>query len=255
MRLATFNIWNGRSPGENRVDLDRLSDAIRTLAPDILALQEVDQHQPRSLDADLAAIAAEAMECVDHRFVAALAGPPGGLWVPAGDGAPTTGPTFGNALFSRYPVRSWEVLRMPGVGPLVTLPLPGPRRAVIIGDEPRLALIADIETPHGVARVASTHLSFLPGFNLGQLRRLTRHLAHGTPPGLIMGDLNLPGGIPAAITGYRPLARHRTYPAAHPRVQLDHLLLKGELGQVRHTAALRLAVSDHRALVADLADD
>ena len=121
----------------------------------------------------------------------------------------------------------------------MTIPFPGPRRAVIIGDEPRLALIADIETPHGVARVASTHLSFLPGFNLGQLRRLTRYLEHGTPPTLIMGDLNLPGGIPAAITGYRPLARHRTYPAVHPLVQLDHLLLKGELGQVRHTAALR----------------
>ena len=255
MRLATFNIWNGRSPGEHRVDLDRLANAIRTLAPDILALQEVDQHQPRSLDADLAAIAAEAMECVDHRFVAALAGPPDGLWVPAADGAPTRGPTFGNALFSRYPVRRWEVLRMPGAGPLVTLPLPGPRRAVIIGEEPRLALIADVETPYGVARVASTHLSFMPGFNLGQLRRLTRHLEQGRSPALIMGDLNLPSGIPASITGYRRLARHWTYPAVHPLLQLDHLLLKGELGSVRHTAALRLAVSDHRALLADLADD
>ena len=177
------------------------------------------------------------MECVDHRFVAALAGTPGARWVEAGEGTPITGPAFGNALFSRYPVRSWEVLRMPGAGPHVTLPLPGPRRAAVIGEEPRVALIADIETPHGVVRVASTHLSFLPGCNLVQLRRLTRHLEQGTPPALIMGDLNLPGGIPTAITGYRPLARHRTYPAAHPLVQLDHLLLKGELGQVRHTAA------------------
>src|SRR3954447_15011170 len=103
MRLATFNIWNGRSPGLPRVDLDRLAHAIRALAPDILALQEVDQYQPRSLDADLASIAAEAMECVDHRFVATLAGSPGGPWVPAGKGAPATGPTFGNALLSRYP--------------------------------------------------------------------------------------------------------------------------------------------------------
>jgi len=255
MRLVTFNIWNGRSPGVARVDLDRLAHAIRTLAPDILALQEVDQHQPRSLYADLAAIAAEAMGCVDHRFVAALTGSPSGLWAAAGDAAPTTGPAFGNALFSRYPVRSWEVLRMPGAGPLVTIPFPGPRPAVIIGEEPRVALIAVVETPHGVARVASTHLSFLPGPNLGQLRRLTRHLKDGAAPALIMGDLNLPGGIPSVVTGYRPLARHRTFPAVHPLVQLDHLLLKGELGPVRHTAALRLAVSDHRALLADIADD
>ena len=126
MRLATFNI-NGRSPGENRVDPDRLANSIRTLAPDILALQEVDLSLPRSHDADLAAIVAEAMQCVDHRFVAALAGTPGAGWVEVGE-APITGPAFGNALFSRYPVRSWEVLRMPGAGPHVTLPLPGPRR-------------------------------------------------------------------------------------------------------------------------------
>jgi endonuclease/exonuclease/phosphatase family metal-dependent hydrolase len=254
MRLATFNI-NGRSPGENRVDLDRLANSIRTLAPDILALQEVDLYLPRSHDADLAAIVAEAMECVDHRFVAALAGTPRARWVEVGEGAPITGPAFGNALFSRYPVRNWEVLRMPGAGPHLTLPLPGPRRDAVIGEEPRVALIADIETPHGLVRVASTHLSFLPGPNLVQLRRVTRYVEQGKLPALVMGDLNLPGGVPTAITGYRPLARHRTYPAAHPLVQLDHLLLKGELGQVWHTAALRLAVSDHRALLADLADD
>jgi endonuclease/exonuclease/phosphatase family metal-dependent hydrolase len=118
-----------------------------------------------------------------------------------------------------------------------------------------VALIADIETPHGVVRVASTHLSFLPGCNLVQLTRVTGRLEQGTPPTLIMGDLNFPGRVPAAIIGYRPLARHRTYPAAHPLAQLDHILLKGDLGQVRHTAAPRLAVSDHRALLADLADD
>lgn len=58
MRLATFNI-NGRSPGENRVDPDRLANSIRTLAPDILALQEVDLYQPRARDADFAAIVAK----------------------------------------------------------------------------------------------------------------------------------------------------------------------------------------------------
>src|SRR3954454_13580945 len=129
MRLATFNIWSGRSPGAPRGDLDRLAPAIRALAPDILALQEVDQYQPRSLDADLAAIAAEAMGSVDHRFVATLVGSPGGVWVPSGDRAPTTEPTFGNALLSRYPVRSWDVFRMPGAGPLVTLSRPAPRPA------------------------------------------------------------------------------------------------------------------------------
>jgi endonuclease/exonuclease/phosphatase family metal-dependent hydrolase len=160
--------------------------------------------------ANLAAIVAEAMERIDHRFIAALAGTPGARWVEAGE-TPVTGPAFGNAVFSRYPVRAWEVLRMPAAGPHVNLPLPGPRPAAVIGEEPRVALIADIETPRGFMRVASTHLSFLPGCNLVQLRRLTRYMERGKPPALIMGDLNLPGGVPTAITGYRPLARHRTF--------------------------------------------
>jgi endonuclease/exonuclease/phosphatase family metal-dependent hydrolase len=232
-----------------------LANSIRTLAPDILALQEVDLYQPRTRDADLAAIVAEAMECVDHRFVAALAGTPGARWVEAGDGAPITGPAFETPYSPATPSAAGKCCGC--LGPARTSPsrFSAPDALPVIGEEPRVALIADIETPHGVVRVASTHLSFLPGCNLVQLRRVTRCVEQGKPPALIMGDLNLPGRVPAAIIGYRPLARHRTYPAAHLLVQLDHLLLKGELGQVWHTAALRLAVSDHRALLADLADD
>ena len=160
MRLATFNI-NGRSPGENRVDLDRLANSIRTLAPDILALQEVDLSLPRSHDADLAAIVAEAMQCVDHRFVAALAGTPGAGWVEVGDGT-----NHGPGVWQRpvLPVPRPQLV-LGCLGPARTSPsrFPGPGRVAVIGEEPRVALIADIETPHGVVRVASTHLSFLPG--------------------------------------------------------------------------------------------
>ena len=69
MRLATFNILNGRSLVDHIVDLDRLADAVTSLNPDVLALQEVDRNQPRSHCADLTAVAAEAMGAVSHRFV------------------------------------------------------------------------------------------------------------------------------------------------------------------------------------------
>jgi endonuclease/exonuclease/phosphatase family metal-dependent hydrolase len=42
MRLATLNILHGRSPSDGLVDVGRLADAVRTLNPDVLALQEVD---------------------------------------------------------------------------------------------------------------------------------------------------------------------------------------------------------------------
>ena len=44
MRLATFNLLHGRSTSDGVVDLDRLAAAVRTLNPDILALQAGGKH-------------------------------------------------------------------------------------------------------------------------------------------------------------------------------------------------------------------
>ena len=57
MRLATFNILHGRSPSDDRVDLDRFVAAVKSLDADVLALQEVDRYQARSAEADLTASA------------------------------------------------------------------------------------------------------------------------------------------------------------------------------------------------------
>ena len=52
MRVATFNILNGRVPTDQHVDPGGLADAVKRLDADILALQEVDQNQQRSGFAD-----------------------------------------------------------------------------------------------------------------------------------------------------------------------------------------------------------
>ena len=76
LRIATFNILNGRTPQESSVDEARYADAIASLDADVLALQEVDRDQPRSGGADLTAIAADAMGAVEHRFEPVLQGTP-----------------------------------------------------------------------------------------------------------------------------------------------------------------------------------
>src|SRR4051794_41773952 len=90
---------------------------------DVLGLQEVDRDQPRSMNADLTAVAAEAMGAVDSQFVAALSGPPGGTWMAAtGDEQPGSA-SYGIALLSRYPVISWRGGRPPaprGLAPPVS---------------------------------------------------------------------------------------------------------------------------------------
>jgi endonuclease/exonuclease/phosphatase family metal-dependent hydrolase len=252
MRLATFNLLHGRSITDGAVDLDRLAVAVRTLNPDILALQEVDRGQPRSHLADLTAIAAEAMGAVAHRFAAVLTGAPGATWMAATeDDIPGT-PAYGISLLSRYPAHSWRATRLPRIPFRFPLYLSGPRRVIVVDEEPRVVLIGHLDTPAGPVTVANTHLSFVPGWNQWQLLRVLRDLAPAEVPVLLMGDLNMRTPLPALIAGYRSLARHHTFPLEAPNRQLDYILLRGRLGEVVGSSAPRLPLSDHLALTVDL---
>ncbi|MCW2695686.1 MAG: Endonuclease/exonuclease/phosphatase [Modestobacter sp.] len=252
MRLATFNILHGRSPADDRVDLDRFAAAISELDADVLALQEVDRDQPRSHLADLTAVAADAMGAVAHRFVAAVAGTPGATWM-AATGAEQPGTAaYGIALLSRYPVSGWQVVRLPTVPFRFPLWLREPRKVIVVDEEPRTAVIGVVETPQGPVTVANTHLSFVPGWNRVQLRRLRRDLTAFPGPLVLMGDLNMTPPTPAAVTGYRVLAAGCTFPAQHADRQLDHVLLRGGIGAVTATESRVMPLSDHRALLVDL---
>jgi len=252
VRLATFNILHGRSPADDRVDVERFTAAIKGLDADVLALQEVDREQPRSHHADLTATAAAAMGAVEHRFVAAISGTPGATWMAAtGREQPGTA-QYGIALLSRYPVSSWQVIRLPTIPFHFPMWLPGPGKVMIVKEEPRAAVIAVVETPRGQLTVVNTHLSFVPGWNRLQLRRLRRDLTTFFGPMVLMGDLNMTPPTPSAMTGWQPLASGLTFPVDEPDRQLDHVLLRGSLGPVAAVSTPALPLSDHRALTVDI---
>ena len=239
MRVATFNILHGVSPGDGRVDPGRLAEAVRSLDVDVLALQEVDRNQPRSGCADLTEVAAEAMGAVDHRFAPALLGTPGESWVPAAGSQPTEGPAYGIALLSRLPVAAWRVVRLPRL------------RFPLSREEPRVGLVAEVSSGWGPVTFASTHLSFVPWWNGLQLRALVATVA-STPRPLLLGDLNMGTRRAQAVSGLRSLARHPTFPAEAPARQLDHVLAGAPLRAVS-SEARSTPISDHCALVVDLA--
>lgn len=257
VRIATFNLLHGISLRTGRVDVHELVGAATALGADLLALQEVDRNQPRSGGVDQAAVVAEALGAADWRFVATVRGTPGeGHWegVLGDDVDASGGPAYGIGLVSRWPVRNWDVLRFPPAPVPLPLLVPGQPRPRLrrVPDEPRAAVLAEVEAPGGPLTVVGTHLSFVPGTNVRQLRRMTRW-AQGFPaPRLLLGDLNLPGSLPRRVTGWRQLARVATYPSYRPRAQFDHVLASGFDGVVRAARAERFAVSDHCGLVVDL---
>ena len=255
MRLATFNLLHGRSLSDGTVHADRIHAAIADLDADVLGLQEVDRAQPRSGLLDLTALAADALQASTHRFAAAVVGTPGERWEPWHSGADLAHPQYGIALVSRYPVVRWQVTPLPAAP--VRSPVYVPNGGLLLlRDEPRVMLAAVLDTPSGPLTVGTTHLSFVPAWNVRQLRAAVRALRALPAARVLLGDLNMPSGPARAFTGWRPLARAATFPSPYPKTQLDHVLADprdaGRLGRVVQVRTPHAPVSDHRPLVVRL---
>lgn len=253
MRVATANAASGRDV-TGRPAFERWGQAAAGLDVDVLAVQEVDHLLERSGRTDQVAALARAMgEGWQGRFAAAVHGTPGSLETMR----PATGtladePSYGVGLLSRHPVREWRELRM--APSRVHLPFPLPpgagKRVLWVPDEQRVALAAVVDAPEGPVTVVCTHLSFSPPRATGQLRELVAWASDLPRPLVLLGDLNLPGWWPERVSGWRSAGAAPTFPAAHPRVQLDHVLLDGDLTS-EGAEAVRVA-GDHLALRAVL---
>jgi endonuclease/exonuclease/phosphatase family metal-dependent hydrolase len=110
---------------------------------------------------------------------------------------------------------------------------------------------AVVDAAEGPVTVVATHLTFIHGWNVVQLRRLVRLVRDLPRPVVVMGDLNLEGATPARVSRMRPLATAATFPVHEPVRQLDHILADGPLGTVS-CSAVDTGLSDHRALLADV---
>lgn len=229
VRVATFNIRHG-ADDRDRVRPIALARACARLRADVLGLQEVERGRRRSWYLDQGRFVAAFMR-VRHVEGPAIRR---GRWR-----------AYGNALLVRGEVDDVDVLDLPR----------GADR------EPRSAILARVRVRGTELSVAVTHLQHRPA-------RL-RHLPHDAPdqlaavlaalrarpaPRVALGDLNLqPAKARPVFTaaGFTMLEHGPTYPAGEPRIQLDYVAVDGL--EVRSVAVQpAAAVSDHRAVVADL---
>jgi endonuclease/exonuclease/phosphatase family metal-dependent hydrolase len=104
--------------------------------------------------------------------------------------------------------------------------------------------------------IFNTHLSFVPGVNLFQLKKLKRWALKisqetNTKP-LILGDLNLPKNLPVAGSDWQSLIQQNTYPSWGAKIQFDYLLTHGASDGVKDLGTIATGISDHLPLRAEI---
>jgi endonuclease/exonuclease/phosphatase family metal-dependent hydrolase len=229
-------------PNKSGPSLAALHQAIAALATDVIAVQEIDFNLARSGGVNQIAEVASAMGAKDWAFTPSIIGTPGEEWrklkgsdakLINNNSSEVLAGSYGIGIASKIGVLKWHRLElgnspigMPLVVPTESETSSRPKiRGIYVHDEPRVAIAATLENGF---TIVNTHLSFVPGVNLAQLRKLKRwtlQIAKETnTKALLLGDLNLPKNLPVALSKWRSLVTQNTYPSWGAKVQFDYLL-------------------------------
>ncbi len=273
MRITSWNLLHGMEipPNPAGPSTPALQRAIAEIASDVIAVQEVDYLLPRTKGTNQISEIATAMSASDWAFAPSVIGTPGEKWRKLNGRDPKyisnnsigdLAGSYGIAIASNIPVVKWHrlelgrsVIGMPLVVPTESETSSRPKiRAIYVRDEPRVALAATLQNGF---TVINTHLSFVPGVNLKQLNRLKRWAEQiaretNTIP-IILGDLNLPKGIPVIGSKWKSLVNQNTYPSWGAKIQFDYILANDLSGyQVTDRKTVKTGVSDHLPLRVEL---
>jgi len=251
-------------PNKSGPTLGALRSAIGEIATEVIAVQEIDYNLARSGSVNQIGEVANAMSADDWAFAPSIIGTPGEKWRKLNDGDPKVitnkssvplSGSYGIGIASKIPVLKWDrlelgnsVIGMPLVVPTESETSSKPKiRAIYVHDEPRLALAATLETGF---TVINTHLSFVPGVNLAQLKRLKQWAiqigVENKTKVMVMGDFNLPKNLPIALSKWSSLVTKNTYPSWGAKVQFDYIISKDlSVHEYRPLTFSPTGMSDH----------
>jgi endonuclease/exonuclease/phosphatase family metal-dependent hydrolase len=230
-RVVTYNIHKARGM-DGRVNIERILRVLRELEPDIVALQEVVNHENRAPEEHQACYLADQL----------------GLHYTVGETRRHREAAYGNATLSR-----WKFERVHKID----LSVPG--------REPRGALRTDIRVGSHLVHVVNVHLGTAMHERKAQARLIDEHLLKAidvSGPRIVLGDFNdwTHGLVTKTLCRefhLTDLARHlprtRAYPALLPLVHLDHIYFDHHLSVERahfHRNRTSLLASDHLPLSA-----
>lgn len=242
LRLLTYNVRHCRGT-DGRVAPERVARVIAALAPDIVALQEVDVGRPRTDGLDQAEEIARLVGMFSH-FHPALH---------------IEEERYGDAVLTHLPSR----LKRAG-------PLPGLLRRP--GLEPRGALWVEVTAGASKLQVITTHFGLLGAERVAQAKALLGPDWLGDPachaPTVLLGDFNAMGWsrayrrLSARLTDARRLTGERrwrrggaTFPSRFPLLRVDHVFVSERVAVERIAVVdtpLARKASDHLPVLAEI---
>ena len=263
MRVISWNLLHGQViPPLAEQDwqqnlITSAKDVAKHFQPDFISLQEVDYLQPRSGNINQTKLIAESMGLKYWYYLPALLGTPGSRWqrvknlepgiISQNTNNPSPNTSYGIGFATSVPIKKiyTKALGRSIIGMPLLIPKDNGKgaRFIYVKDEPRVALIAELE--NGLT-IATTHLSFVPFVNVFQLNRLIIALKKLSGVPVLVGDLNLPANIPSKLSGFKSVISQSTYPSWKPKIQFDYIMVaNNQEVQATPFSTIKPNISDH----------
>ncbi len=238
--VGSYNIYHGEDKAfflatrEHRIDLQKTAQAIASLGVDLCGLNEVRNQWGKEGFCNQAE--AIARELGWHFYFAKAINIPGG--------------EYGNALVSRYPIRSARCL------PIETLPS---ERDPARHYENRVLLVAEVEVEDQLLTVMVCHFGLRALEKEKAVAAVTQEIKKPAGPIVFMGDLNISPDsdhyrtLSEVLTDTLPdpMGEHLTFSQQDLKVKIDYIFTNS-LCKTQSAAVHTVGLSDHLPITATI---